>query len=87
MIQTDDDRKAFDDAYNTIRTIYTYAEDHLFWVEHWFHTIWYKKIREIGSVLVANGMINDVDDIFMFNRYEIPQLLTETATDGIRHRR
>jgi pyruvate,water dikinase len=80
MIQTDDDRKAFDDAYNTIRTIYRYAEDHLFWVEHWFHTIWYKKIREIGSVLVANGIINDVDDIFMFNRYEIPQLLTETAT-------
>ena len=80
MIQTDDDRKAFDDAYNTIRTIYRYAEDHLFWVEHWFHTIWYKKIREIGSVLVANGMINEVDDIFMFNRYEIPQLLTEVAT-------
>jgi pyruvate,water dikinase len=80
MIQTDDDRKAFDDAYNTIRTIYRYAEDHLFWVEHWFHTIWYKKIRQIGSVLVANGMINEVNDIFMFNRYEIPQLLTEVAT-------
>ncbi|MBW2657837.1 MAG: hypothetical protein JRC59_09145 [Deltaproteobacteria bacterium] len=68
MIQTDDDRKAFDDAYNTIRTIYRYAEDHLFWVEHWFHTIWY------------NGMINEVDDIFMFNRYEIPELLTEVST-------
>ena len=80
MIQTDDDRKAFDDAYNTIRTIYRYAEDHLFWVEHWFHTIWYKKIREIGTLLVNNGMINEVDDIFMFNRYEIPELLTEVST-------
>jgi pyruvate,water dikinase len=80
MIQTDDDRKAFEDAYNTIRTIYRYAEDHLFWVEHWFHTIWYKKIRELGRVLVDNGMLAEVDDIFMFNRYEIPQLLTETAT-------
>jgi len=80
MIQSDDDRKAFDDAYNTIRTIYRYAEDHLFWVEHWFHTIWYKKIRQIGSVLVASGMINEVNDIFMFNRYEIPQLLTEVST-------
>ena len=55
MIQTDDDRKAFDDAYNTIRTIYRYAEDHLFWVEHWFHTIWYQKNqRNSGSVLVDN---------------------------------
>jgi pyruvate,water dikinase len=80
LIKSDDDRKSFDDAYNTIRTIYRYAEDHLFWVEHWFHTIWFSKIREIGALLVKNGMINTADDIFMFNRYEIPQLLTEVAT-------
>jgi pyruvate,water dikinase len=80
LIKTDEDRKSFDDAYNTIRTIYRYAEDHLFWVEHWFHTIWFKKIREIGSLLVNNGMLSEVDDIFMFNRYEIPELLTEVAT-------
>ncbi len=80
LIKTDEDRKAFDDAYNTIRTIYRYAEDHLFWVEHWFHTIWFKKIRELGSLLVGAGMIENVDDIFMFNRYEIPELLTEVAT-------
>jgi len=80
LIKSDDDRKSFDGAYNTIRTIYRYAEDHLFWVEHWFHTIWFSKIREIGALLVQNGMINKVDDIFMFNRYEIPELLTEVAT-------
>jgi len=36
-------------------------------VEHWFHTIWYKKIRQLGSLLVKSGMLNQVDDIFMFN--------------------
>jgi pyruvate,water dikinase len=80
LIKTDEDRKAFDDAYNTIRTIYRYAEDHLFWVEHWFHTIWFDKIRDFGKLLVNNDMLNEVDDIFMFNRYEIPQLLTELST-------
>jgi len=80
LIKTDEDKKSFDDAYNTIRTIYRYAEDHLFWVEHWFHTIWFQKIRELSTLLVKNGMLNNVDDIFMFNRYEIPQLLTELAT-------
>jgi pyruvate,water dikinase len=80
LIKTDEDRKAFDDAYNTIRTIYRYAEDHLFWVEHWFHTIWFDKIRDFGQLLVNNGLLNEVDDIFMFNRYEIPQLLTELST-------
>ena len=80
LIQSEEDRKSFDDAYNTIRTIYRYAEDHLFWVEHWFHTIWYSKIRKIGTLMVNNGMIDKVDDIFMFNRYEIPELLTEVST-------
>jgi len=80
LIQTDEDREAFDGAFKTIRTIYRYAEDHLFWVEHWFHTIWFDKIRQIGKVAVDQGMLDEVDDIFMFNRYEVPQLLTEVST-------
>ncbi len=80
LIKADEDKKSFDDAYNTIRTIYAFAEDHLFWVEHWFHTIWFDKIREFGRLLVNSGMLNEVDDIFMFNRYEIPEILTELAT-------
>ena len=80
LIQTDEDREAFNNAFNTIRTIYRYAEDHLFWVEHWFHTIWFSKIREIGQVVVDSGMLDEVDDLFMFNRYEVPQLLAEVAT-------
>ncbi|MGD8387776.1 MAG: PEP-utilizing enzyme [Desulfobacteraceae bacterium] len=80
LISTDEDRKSFDDAYNTIRTIYRYAEDHLFWVEHWLHTIWFDKVRTFGKLLVNNGLIQDVDDIFMFHRYEIPEMLTELST-------
>jgi pyruvate,water dikinase len=80
LIKSDEDRKSFEDAYKTIRTIYRYAEDHLFWVEHWFHTIWFDKVRQFGGLLVKNGMLNEVDDIFMFSRYEIPELLTEVAT-------
>ncbi len=80
LISTDEDRKSFEDAYNTIRTIYRYAEDHLFWVEHWFHTIWFDKVRTFGRLLVNHGFIQDVDDIFMFHRYEIPELLTELST-------
>jgi pyruvate,water dikinase len=80
LIKTDEDRKAFEDAYKTIRTIYVFAEDHLFWVEHWFHTIWFGKIKELGKLLVNTGMLSEVDDIFMFNRYEVPEILTEVAT-------
>src|SRR4030042_1445259 len=30
LIKSDEDRKSFDDAYNVVRAIYRYAEDHLF---------------------------------------------------------
>jgi pyruvate,water dikinase len=80
LIKTPEDTKSFEDAYGTIRTIYRYAEDHLFWVEHWLHTIWYAKIRKFGKLLVKSGFVSDADDIFMFNRYEIPEMLTELST-------
>lgn len=80
LIKTDEDRKSFDGAYKTVRTIYRYAEDHLFWVEHWFHTIWWDKIRDIGKLFVKQGMLKDVDDIFMFNRFEVPEMIEELVT-------
>jgi len=80
LIKTDDDRKSFMDAYNTVRAIYRYAEDHLFWVEHWLHTIWFSKVREFGTLLVNNKLLKKVDDIFLFNRFEVPVLLEDLVT-------
>jgi len=80
LIKTDEDRKSFDDTYKAVRTIYKYAEDHLFWVEHWFHTIWFEKVREFGRLFVKHGLLNEVDDIYLFNRFEVPYLIEDLAT-------
>ncbi|HYA40402.1 MAG TPA: PEP-utilizing enzyme [Syntrophobacteraceae bacterium] len=80
LIKTDEDRKSFDDAYKTIRTIYRFAEDHIFWVEHWMHTIWFGKVREFGALLQKRGAIDEVDDIFLFNKFEVPELIQDVAT-------
>jgi pyruvate,water dikinase len=80
LIKSDDDRKSFNDAYNVVRSIYRYAEDHLFWVEHWLHTIWFAKIREFGNVLTKYDVLKKPDDIYLFNRFEIPMLLEDLAT-------
>jgi pyruvate,water dikinase len=80
LIKTDEDRKSFDDTYRAVRTIYKYAEDHLFWVEHWFHTIWFDKVREFGRLLVKSGMLKGVDDIYLFNRFEVPLIIEDMAT-------
>lgn len=91
LIATEPDRKSFEDAYQTVRTIYRYAEDHLFWVEHWLHTIWFAKMREFGQLLTRTGLLADPDDLFLFNRFEIPVLLEDVATawalgEGVPHR-
>ncbi|MBP1735541.1 MAG: PEP-utilizing protein mobile region [Deltaproteobacteria bacterium] len=80
LIKTDDDRKSFDDAFGVVRTIYKYAEDHIFWVEHWLHTIWFEKVRVFGKLLVDNKVLKNVDDIFLFNRFEVPVLLEDLVT-------
>jgi pyruvate,water dikinase len=80
LIRTEDDKKSFDDAYNVVRTIYRYAEDHLFWVEHWLHTIWFEKIRGFGDLLSKYGVLKKPDDIFLFNRFEVPMLIEDLAT-------
>ena len=80
LIKSEEDLKSFDDAYNVVRSIYRYAEDHLFWVEHWLHTIWFAKIRQFGQLLVNQKVLKDTDDIFLFNRFEIPMLLEDMVT-------
>jgi pyruvate,water dikinase len=77
LIKSDEDKKSFEDAFKTVRGIYKFAEDHLFWVEHWLHTIWWQKIRDIGKLFVQRGMLKETDDIFMFNRFEVPELIEE----------
>ncbi|OGP96071.1 MAG: hypothetical protein A2157_18955 [Deltaproteobacteria bacterium RBG_16_47_11] len=80
LIKTEDDKKSFEDAYNVVRTIYRYAEDHLFWVEHWLHTIWFEKISEFGNILTKYGVLKKSDDIYLFNRFEVPMLIEDLVT-------
>lgn len=80
LIQTEEDRQSFEGAFKNTRTIYRYAEDHLFWVEHWFHTIWFEKMKEFGRLFVKQGVLKDEEDFFMFNRLEIPSMIEDLAT-------
>jgi pyruvate,water dikinase len=80
LIKTEDDRKSFEDAHSVVRTIYRYAEDHLFWVEHWLHTIWFEKIRQFGDILSKYGVLKKSEDIYLFNRFEVPMLIEDLVT-------
>ena len=73
----DDDAAAFDNLLALSRQVFPFVENHNFYVEHWHHSIFFDKARELGSVFVAAGLLDADDDIFFFHRYEVYQLLYE----------
>lgn len=80
LIKVEEDKKSFEDAYKAVRTIYQFTENHIFWVENWFHTIWFDKVRKFGNLLEKYNVLKKTDDIFLFNRFEVPMLLEDMVT-------
>ncbi len=80
LITSDDDRKTFDDLLTTAKTVFPYVENHLFYVEHWFHSVFWNKIREVAVIMQEHGLINAIDDIFLLRRDEIKQGLWDVVT-------
>jgi len=90
LIKTDDDREAFDQCLSVARLVLPYAEDHCFYVEHWFHSIFWSKVRQVGKILENAGFIENADeDIWFLKRDEIKQALWDHVTSwstGVRAR-
>ena len=73
----EDEREEFERHYERCREIYYYAEDHNFWIDHRFNTLVFQKMRKFGDLLSNHGIIDDSEDIFMFTRYEVSEMLEE----------
>ncbi len=71
------DAAQFDNLLALSRQVFPLVENHNFYVEHWHHSIFFNKVRELGSVMVAGGMLEQEDDIFFLHRYEVYSLLYE----------
>ena len=80
MIVNEADRKQFDELLGCAKTVFPYVENHLFYVEHWFHSVFWNKMREVGAILVEHGVIKDVEDVWLLRRDEIKQALWDVVT-------
>ena len=74
----DQEAVAFDNLLALSRQVFPFVENHNFYVEHWHHSIFFNKVRELGAAIVAGGMLERDDDIFYLHRYEVYSLLYET---------
>lgn len=80
LLQTDEDKGAFEQLLGTARTVFPYVENHMFYVEHWFHSIFWNKMREVAAILAEQGFIEDVEDVWYLKRAEIKDALWDVVT-------
>ena len=67
LIDSDEDRATFQAKLGLARTVFPYVENHNFYVEHWAHSVIWRKMRDLGRVLVAAGFFADPDDVFLLS--------------------
>jgi len=75
LLATDEDRAAFEQKLGLARVVFPYVENHNFYVEHWGHSVLWRKMRQLGRVFVKEGFFADDDDIFCLKRDEVPEAI------------
>ena len=77
LLGSEDERGAFDQMLGLCHTVFPYVEDHKFYCEHWFTTLFFNKVREFGALLVRAGVLAKDDDIFHLHHTEVDQALVD----------
>ena len=79
LIENDDDRASFDQLLGTARTVFPYVENHMFYIENWFHALFWNKVREVAAIFAEWGFF-DAEDIWYLKRGEIKEALWDLTT-------
>ena len=81
LLPTAEDRAAFDQNVELARTVAPYIENHNFYIEHRHHTHFWNKMRDIGDRMVEGGLLEDRDDLFYLNRWDVGMALHDMVTN------
>jgi pyruvate,water dikinase len=73
----EEDVVSFDEALGLSRTVFPYVENHNFYIEHWFLTEFWNKVREFGQRFVEWGFWEDQNDIFFLRRAEVVEAVID----------
>lgn len=79
LLRTAEERQAFDQMLDLCHLVFPFVENHKFYCEHWFTTLFFKKVREFGSLLVSNGLLAEAADVFHLQYVEIEAALADVS--------
>lgn len=72
-------RPVFEGKLGLARVVFPYVENHNFYIEHWFMSVFWRKMRELSRVLRDAGFWADSDDMFYLSRNEVREVLFDYA--------
>ncbi len=75
ILANDQDRHAFREQLSLARRVFPYVENHNFFIEHWHHSVFWRKMRELGQLMKTANFLTEAGDIFYMRRDEIPTAL------------
>ena len=77
LLDSDDDRAAYDQMITLAHRVFPYVEGHKFYCEHWYTNLFFNKIREFGALLAAHGFFASPDDVFHLTHYELESAIID----------
>jgi len=77
LLNTDEDRAAYDQMIGLAHRVFPYVEGHKFYCEHWYTNLFFNKIREFGVLLSKNGFFPDSEDVFHLTHYELKNAIID----------
>jgi pyruvate,water dikinase len=70
-------RQPFDESLELGRTVFPFVENHNYYVEHRYFTLFWNKVREFGALLVRHGFLAAQEDVFYLRHDEVRKALEE----------
>lgn len=77
LLDTDEDRAAYDQLITLAHRVFPYVEGHKFYCEHWYTNLFFNKIREFGALLVEHGFFEKEEDVFHLTHYELESAIID----------
>jgi pyruvate,water dikinase len=76
LLETEEEKQAFDQVLGISHLVFPYVEDHKFFCEHWLTTRFFAKVREFGELLKRWELFEEAEDIFHLQYTEVEQALS-----------
>jgi pyruvate, water dikinase len=74
------EQEQFDGMLGLAQTVFPFIEEHNIYVEHWTHSAFFDKLRELAKVIADTGFVKNPEDVFLLNRFELDQALGDLVS-------